>query len=158
MEDRGPRILASAPSSGEGGRMTVRHVLLVLVGLLVGCVIGVVAGGGSTTTTPAPGDPGPARVNGEGAPQGFAHTRDGAVAAAVAYVDAVGAPEITSEDRFAALVNAIATPQLAERMRSQAAAAQRSPGIRRAPGGDPQRRRIRPDDVARLPPQLLRAR
>jgi hypothetical protein len=130
MDDGGPRILASAPTSRDPSGRTLRQVALLLVGVLVGVVIGIATGGGASAPPPAPGDPGPGQITADGAPQGFAHTPQGAVAAAGAYVDAVGAAEILSPERFAALTGAIATSQLAERMRSQAAAAQRSPGIR----------------------------
>jgi hypothetical protein len=131
MEGDGPRVLASSAASG-GNALTLRHLLLVVVGVLVGVVIGVVITGGTTTTTgPVPGDPGPASVNADGAPQGFAHTRNGAVAAAASYADAFGPAQIVDEERLAKLIDAIATPELAARLDAQTAAMQRSPGIRR---------------------------
>jgi hypothetical protein len=131
MDRNGPRVLASSAASSGGNGLTPRHLLLVVFGVLVGVVIGAIAGGGATTSGPAPDDPGPASVTGDGAPQGFAHTRSGAVAAAAAYADAFGAAQIVDEERLAHLIDAIATPELAGRLRAQTAAMQRSPGIRR---------------------------
>jgi hypothetical protein len=131
MDGNDPRVIASSAASGSGSRLTLRHLVLVVVGVLAGVLIGVLASGGTTTCGPAAGDPGPASVNGDGAPQGFAHTRSGAVAAAAAYADAFGAAQIVDEERLARLINAIATPELAARLRAQTAAMQRSPGIRR---------------------------
>jgi hypothetical protein len=123
-------VLASSAASG-GNALTLRHLLLVVVGVLVGVVIGVVIPGGATTSGPVAGDPGPVSVNADGAPQGFAHTRNGAVAAATGYADAFGPAQIVDEERLAKLIDAIATPELAARLRAQTAAMQRSPGISR---------------------------
>jgi hypothetical protein len=131
MDGNGPRVLASSAASGSGSTLTLRHMALVVVGVLVGVVIGVLASGGATTSAPVPGDPGPASVDAEGAPQGFAHTRGGAVAAAAAYADAFGAAQIVDQERLAKLIDAIATPELAARLHAQTAAMQRSPGVRR---------------------------
>lgn len=128
-ESSEPRVLSSGAPTGER-RVAIRPGVAIVAVVLVAIAVAALVGG--LTTTPMPqsthvrgGDEGSDR-----APSGSEHTRRGAVRAAVSYAGAFGADEVVNPTRFGELVDAIATPRLAARLRSEEEAAQNSAGTR----------------------------
>jgi hypothetical protein len=122
-----PRILS--PGEPSGRRRAWIGATLV-AGLLVAVGIVALIGGFTATRAPISG-PGAGTDEGNVRPRsGSERTRRGAVRAAVSYAGAFGADQVVGPARFAELVDAIATPELAARLRSQEDAAQSTSGTR----------------------------
>jgi hypothetical protein len=106
VEDRTPRVLASAPS--EGRAISTASVIGALLVLLVGIAIGAILAGGGEETALLPS------VDDSGVPSGFAHSEDGAAQAAAAYTDLFTVDLAFDQKRARAVLERIGTPAFVE--------------------------------------------
>ena len=106
MEDRAPRVLASAPMQERSisTAAVIGGVLLVLVGIAIGAM----SAGGGNETIPLPS------VDESGVPTGFAHSADGAAQTAAAYTDLFTVDLAFDRERARTLLERIGTPAFVE--------------------------------------------
>lgn len=131
MADRDVRVVASGgpPPRGTAGWRPAALAALALILLAIAFLIGrASARGGSTSSGPNAGPggamPGPARVV-NGVPVGYAHSPQGAVAAATNYGVALAGPLFLDDARREAAIRQIGTSSYVKRTLPAAAAAAR---------------------------------
>jgi hypothetical protein len=103
-----------------GGGVLAGAVLLA-AGFGVGRLSAPASGSGGQQRASVSGQsgPGPTRVE-NGVPVGYAHTREGAVAAATNYVSVVDGPLVVQPDRFQKALDVFALPSVRPTLRSNA--------------------------------------
>jgi hypothetical protein len=114
---------------GEDGRRRWLRIGAIAAGALVALalVFGIgrwtapAASNGAQPTVRGQSGPGPTRVE-NGVPVGYAHTQDGAVAAATNYLMVVDGPLVTQPDKYRAAINTLAAPEARVRLRQHAEA------------------------------------
>lgn len=126
-------------ASGSGGRRrgaSTGTVLAVIAALVVGLLIGRLTDNGDNDSQPAPKrgqDVGPTRSV-KGVPVGYAHTREGAVAALLNYGAVLSDPNVLlNAARRSQVLQLIATPRYAATFRGQGATA--LDAVKRSPLG-----------------------
>jgi len=117
MSDR-VRVVGRGGSGGGPDRRVVWWAI-VLVAVAAAFLIGRLTGGSSTTTLAGPG---PSKVV-SGVPVGYAHTRDGAIAAALNYGAVAAREDFLQAERRRQVLEIIATPAFARHFETQAAPA-----------------------------------
>lgn len=119
------RVVASGSTTRRRG-VSTGTVLAVIAALLIGLLVGRLTSGGGDDSPPTPKrgqDVGPTRsVN--GVPVGYAHSREGAVAALLNYGAVLSDPNVLLDERRRAdVLRLIATPRYASTFRGEGAAA-----------------------------------
>lgn len=123
MADQGRiRVFASGGAAGRFGFGALALALAALLVLAVGFLIGraTAPGGSSSGTTLQARNPGPTRIV-SGVPVGYAHTAEGAVAAALNYSDVTSRQEFLDAGRRKIILSVLATPAFAREYEEKAA-------------------------------------
>ncbi len=95
----------------------MRRVLAVIVAVVVGLLVGRISAPGSAPSPPAAAEsPGPTSEGVGGVGVGYAHTRDGAVAASARYQQAFADTAILRPAELRRRIEAVATPDFAPAM------------------------------------------
>lgn len=124
------RVVARAREA-RAAKPAVRWLLGIAAALLLGFTLGSVTGGPGGRTTVASTGAGPERAI-AGVPRGFAHNREGAVAALLNYGALLGNPQILLDaSRRAQVLSLIATERYAATFQGRGAAALET--VRRGP-------------------------
>jgi len=101
------------------GALGLSSIVLAVAAFGIGRLSAPLNGGQRVVVSPQNG-PGPTRVE-NGVPVGYAHTQDGAVAAATNYLMVVNGPLITESGRYQAAVNVLAAPGAGSKLKADAA-------------------------------------
>lgn len=116
------RVVASGSTTRRRG-VSTGTVLAVIAALLIGLLVGRLTSGGDDDSPPAPKrgqDVGPTRsVN--GVPVGYAHSREGAVAATLNYGAVLAGPEFLDPERRREILRIVAVPEYASEVERSAA-------------------------------------
>jgi hypothetical protein len=92
-------------------------VVLLAAGFGIGRLSAPAAGGGQQARVSGQSGPGPWRVE-NGVPVGYAHTPEGAVAAATNYLTVIDGPMLTQPERYRAAIDGLAAPDSKSKLRS----------------------------------------